>query len=288
MRVKDLYNWAGALDGQTVRTQGYTRENDGAAMSWRMQREKPAEALYQRISVPTANGGWAVPTGVPTAPPRAPYAPSAEDMIRRGWTFQTEGGKDLIWEGTGRQGPLWGGVPVHRRYQKPYPITCSHFTGMLMMGWVYGSTTYKIDEPYSAGWYIPLEGLTATRAEIWQAHRQARWFYNHGDLWLSDGSDMARGDIVFFSEQNPEKQNDRVKAGTGDAYFGNIFHVAQYLGGGKLLQAATPTSPTGVYEEPWEGYLKGTTSWVARPSWAPPKGTHTSLWDGEKEVLVGR
>lgn len=282
MLGKDLYNWTGALSNQLVQCTGYTKEGDGAkGMTFRMSPgSAQLSSLEKLISVPTANGGWAVPTGVPTSPPRTPQVEAAEDMIRRGYTFRDQGGKDLVWEGTGRAGPLWGGTPTHRRYSKPYPITCSHFTGMLMKGWEYSSTTYVEDESYATGWFIPLGNQTPAAAEIWQAHRQARLFYSRGDLWLSNGSDMERGDIVFFSQQNPEGQNDKVKAGTADAYFGNIYHVAQYLGDGKLLQAATPTSPTGVYEVAWST-LSSTTAWVARPAWSPPPSTRAFLWDGK-------
>lgn len=283
MRVKDIYNGLG-LSGE-VTTTGYVTEGDGGQMRFRIQDAAP-EGIMGRVSVPTADGKWALPQGLPTQPPRQPLEAAAEDMIRRGYTFRDEGGKDLIWEGTGRQGPLWGGQPVHRRYSKPYPITCSHFTGMLMMGWAYSSTTYVVDEPFRAGWYIPLEGQGAVGAQIWQAHRQARLFYRRGDLWLTDGSDLQRGDIVFFSEQNPEKQNENVKTGKADAYFGNIYHVAQYLGGGKILQAATPTSPTGVFEAPYAGHLKNTSTWAARPSWVPPEGTVLSVVDDKREVPV--
>ena len=278
---KDLYNRSGELGA--VVTTGAVKEGDGGGMEWDVRSEKPGGVLGL-VSVPCADGKWAVPVNVPAAPPRPPNKPAGEDMIRRGYTFRDEGGKDLVWEGTGRAGPLWGGTPTHRRYSKPYPITCSHFTGMLMKGWEYSSTTYVVDESYSTGWYIPLEGMTPAQAEIWQAHRQARLFYRRGDLWLSDGTDLHRGDFVFFSNNNPEEQNDNVKAGKTDAYFGNIYHVAQYLGDGKLLQAATPTSPTGVYELHLSS-LRSTLSWVARPAWAPPKGSHVSLWVNGNEVL---
>lgn len=158
MLGKDLYNWTGALSNQLVQCTGYTKEGDGAkGMTFRMSPgSAQLSSLEKLISVPTANGGWAVPTGVPTSPPRTPQVEAAEDMIRRGYTFRDQGGKDLVWEGTGRAGPLWGGTPTHRRYSKPYPITCSHFTGMLMKGWEYSSTTYVEDESYATGWFIPL------------------------------------------------------------------------------------------------------------------------------------
>lgn len=282
MIARDIMNGSGLPT--ELETTGFSREGDGGGMRWRVQGSAP-DGVMALVSLPTADGQWAVPVAPPVRPPRRPNQAAAEDMIRRGFTFRDEGGRDLVWEGKGRAGPLWGGTPVHRRYSKPYPITCSHFTGMLMMGWEYSSTTYVVDTPRQVGWYVPLEGQTPAQAEIWQAHRQARLFYRRGDLWLSDGSDLERGDIVFFSQQDPEGQNAKVRAGENDAYFGNIYHVAQYLGGGQLLQAATPTSPTGVFEVPLSS-LRSTLSWVARPAWVPPPGdrVRVSVWQGVSEV----
>lgn len=277
--VRDLLSATG-LSG-SVSTRGYYRRADGAGMEWRIASAPPAGALGL-VSVPTADGGVAVPTGLPSGPPRpAQHSGAVSDLLRRAYTFRDEGGTDLRWNAQ-RQGPGLSRTPVHSSQPKPYPVTCSHFVGMVLAGWEYRTTTYVADSNTRTGWYVPL-GVEPRRAEIWQAHRLARLLFVRGDLWFTDGTDIERGDLLFFAEKDPERSYERVRTGAVQPYFGNVYHVAINLGGGRLLQSATPTSPTGVYETEMYRSLRETLCWAARPAWTPPQGTAMSAWIGQHE-----
>lgn len=187
-------------------------------------------------------------------------------MLHRALTFRDQGGTDLVWEGGGRAGPLFGSV-VHKRYQAPYPVSCSHLVGMVIAGLEYATTTYVIDQNTPAGWRVPLGDTSPVRAQIWQAHRIARFFYRQRSLWLTNGEGIAPGDVLFFSRQNPEGKNADIIAGRQrEAYFGNVYHTGIYLGGGRVLHSTGPTSPTGVWDAPLTGDLAATLTWAARPA----------------------
>lgn len=269
-----------------VRTRYWAKPGDGAGQDWAIQDEEPTGVLG-RMSLPTVDGRWAVPTSFAASPPRGPLAGAClRDVMRRALTFRDEGGTDLLWV-SDRPGPGLSRQPVHSSQPKPHPVSCSHFTGMVTAGWEYRSTTYVADQNSRTGWYVPYGAPIGPGQElvIWQACLSAQTFFTMGDVWASDGTDIAAGDILFFSEHDPEKSWKQVRAGTKLPYFGNVYHTALYLGGGSVIQAATPTSPTGVYARPLAG-LSDTLSLVARPRWAPPAGTGMSVWiDGYETPL---
>lgn len=278
-RVRDLLNGRG-LSGD-VTTRGWSFPGDNAGMTWRIQDEKPAIPTLS-FTIPTLDGKWAVPTGFASQPPRPPTPePYLSDVLRRARTFKDEGGTDLKWEST-RKGPGTSPTPVHSTYSKPYSVTCSHFTGMVAAGWEYKTTTYVADQNTRTGCYNPYGG-DPTKMNLWQAWLSARWFFSNGDLWACTEGQIAPGDFLFFAEQDPEKSFASARAGTITPYFGNIFHVSIYLGGGLMLQSATPTSPTGVYEEPLNGYLKNSLRFAVRPRWRP-LAAGVDLWDGGYEL----
>lgn len=281
-RVRDLMLSRG-LSGE-VTTRGWSFPGDKAGMTWRVQVEKP-ELPVLSYTIPTADERWAVPTGFATEPPRPPMSGELlEDVLRRARTFKDEGGTDLKWEST-RKGPGTSPTPVHSTYEKPYSVTCSHFTGMVLAGWEYRTTTYVQDRNERTGWYVPYGGDPA-KMNLWQAWLSARWFFTQGDLWACDRDQIAPGDLLFFAEQNPEKSYPKALTGELTPYFGNIFHVSMYLGGGLMIQSATPTSPTGVYEEPLNGYLKNSLRFAVRPRFRPPDDVLTSIVSGGHEAAL--
>lgn len=287
MLAKDLYEYEG--NATEFKLTGWLKEGDGGGGLYKVAGFPTSSFEFRRwgTGVPLKNGRRVFLDEFPWYTKYENPTQARADVVRRGFTYRDEGGTDLVWEGTGRAGPLWGGTPVHKRYSKPHPITCSHFIGMLMMGWAYGDTTYVRDTPRVSGWSVPLDGLTPKDAGIWQAHRQAMFLYKHGWLRFWEGyyESLYPGDIVFFSQLNPENSNEKVLRGETDAYWGNVYHVALYLREGTLLQAATPESPTGVYETPITESLKSTLTFVSRPPWVPPPSVDLSVWDGERELV---
>lgn len=252
--VVDLMNASG-LSG-TVRTVNHDTPGDGGGMTFTVQAEAPGGVL-ENIALPLADGKWAVPQSVASAPSTAINEAAAQDAIARGQTF-VDAGKSLIWDAS-RRSPLNGGV-VHQQTSAPYPITCSSFVGMTLLGWDYQHTTYVAQENSAVGYAIDLD-VPPEQARIWQAHRLAKWLYTHGDAWLGSEGGYQPGDVLFFSKQSPEG-----KETTGE-YFMNIYHVAIYAGDGMVMHSTGPSAPGGVYlGRIGQTYLDDL-SLVVRPNW---------------------
>ena len=264
-----------------VRTRGWAFATDGASQNW----EILPTISDNRLALPTKDGKWAVPTDFLRTPPRPPIREEVlEDVLRRARTFKYEGSTDLKWDGTGR-GPMASKEPVHKILPKPYPITCSHFVGMVLAGLEYTSTTYVRDSNVKTGYFVPY-GAPAESLNLYQAWLSARWFFINGDMWWSDGTDIAPGDLLFFSHQDPESTYDRVREGKTTPYFGNIYHVSLYMGANTMIQSATPTSPTGVYELSFTKSYKDDFRLAVRPKWRPPmKSLLGLLYNGHENLL---
>ena len=239
---------------QTVTTSGHLDPGDGAGMTYSV-RDTNVSGILGNIAVPTADGQWAVPTGLPEHPSTQADAASVEDEIARAQSF-ADAGAGLVRDDA-RPSPLTSSGVVHAGQSAPYPISDASFVGMTLMGWDYSHTTYVADENTRVGSWVDF-GQTAG-SELGQSHALARWFYAHGDLWLNVDDDYQRGDILFFSKQSPGG------AGTTGDYFANVYHSAIYLGGGMIAHASD--SGTGVVVESLSSALKQDLSLVARPSW---------------------
>lgn len=269
-----------------VRTRGWSWDADGAGQDWQIHDTAPA-GRAGLMALPTVDGRWAVPTSFATAPPRRPLGGAGlQDVMRRAYTFRDQGGTDLRWSGQ-RPGPGLSIAPVHSSQAKPYPVSCSHFIGMVTAGWEYASTTYVADANTRTGWYVPYGQPIGPGQQliIWQACLSARFFFSAGDMWATDGTDIARGDLLYFCQHDPEKTWERAQHGEITAYFANVYHTALYVGDATVLQSATPTSPTGVYEAPLSG-LASTLALAARPRWAPPQDTALSIWLDDHETPI--
>ena len=122
----------------TVATLGTVSAGDGGAMSYSVTDSLPAGDL-EDIAVPLADGRWAVPEGLPTAPRTVPDPAAVEDTVARAMTFAAAG-EALHWD-SGRATPLSDQV-VHDTQTRPYAVTASAFVGMVLRGWDYEHTTY--------------------------------------------------------------------------------------------------------------------------------------------------
>ena len=245
----------------TVRTVGDEYADDGAGMTYTVTSTKPTDETAN-VSMPLADGQWAVPQGFATAPSTQPSAAGAEDLITRGKTF-VDAGTQLQWDAS-RPTPLTGKV-VHAETSAPYPVTCSAFVGMALMGWDYNSTTYVADKNTKVGYGVDF-GPNAEGSHIWQANNLASWFYANGDLWLDTDGQYQRGDVLFFSSHNPT-----VSPGYGPgatSTFGNVYHVAIYLGDGMLMHSTGRAAGQGVHISKMGSSLEADLSFVARPGWS--------------------
>ena len=238
----------------TVATLGTVSAGDGGAMSYSVTDSLPAGDL-EDIAVPLADGRWAVPEGLPTAPRTVPDPAAVEDTVARAMTFAAAG-EALHWD-SGRATPLSDQV-VHDTQTRPYAVTASAFVGMVLRGWDYEHTTYVAGGNTQVGQAVDFGTTSGT--ELGQASRLARWFYAHGDLWLDTDGQYQRGDVLFFSNQE--------HAGTqpgGAPYFGNVYHTAVYLGDGRLVHATGPTTSAGVHVDALSPSLQADLTFVARP-----------------------
>ena len=245
--------WVRGLSG-TITTLGTVSAGDGGAMSYSVTDSLPAGDL-EDIAGPLADGRWAVPEGLPTAPRTVPDPAAVEDTVARAMTFAAAG-EALHWD-SGRATPLSDQV-VHDTQTRPYAVTASAFVGMVLRGWDYEHTTYVAGGNTQVGQAVDFG--TTSGAELGQASRLARWFYAHGDLWLDTDGQYQRGDVLFFSNQE--------HAGTqpgGAPYFGNVYHTAVYLGDGRLVHATGPTTSAGVHVDALSPSLQADLTFVARP-----------------------
>lgn len=245
--------WVRGLSG-TITTLGTVSAGDGGAMSYSVTDSLPAGDLGD-IAVPLADGRWAVPEGLPTAPRTVPDPAAVEDTVARAMTFAAAG-EALHWD-SGRATPLSDQV-VHDTQTRPYAVTASAFVGMVLRGWDYEHTTYVAGGNTQVGQAVDFGTTSGT--ELGQASRLARWFYAHGDLWLDTDGQYQRGDVLFFSNQE--------HAGTqpgGAPYFGNVYHTAVYLGDGRLVHATGPTTSAGVHVDALSPSLQADLTFVARP-----------------------
>ncbi|QHO91766.1 hypothetical protein CWT12_11255 [Actinomyces sp. 432] len=277
--TSDLMSASG-LSG-TVYTAGDEFADDGAGMSYSISDTLP-DGIEGNIAVPLADDSYAVPQGLPTAPTRATDSAAVEDLLSRAQSFY-DAGSQLIWDSS-RPTPLTGTV-VHSSTTAPYGVTCSTFVSMVLLGWDYDHTTYVADENTQVGYAVDF-GVDPSTSKIWRANNLASWFYAHGDLWLETGDagdTFERGDILFFSEQDPEGRIDQVRSGTEATYFGNVYHAAIYMGDGMLIHS-TGTGD-GVNITTLNPVLKQDLSFVARPSFTTEaantgQATETSTGQG--------
>ncbi|MDO4901554.1 hypothetical protein [Actinomyces sp.] len=249
---------ASSLSG-TVYTAGDEAADDGAGMRFTVTNTLP-DGIEGNIAVPLADNTWAVPQGLPTSPTRNADSAAVEDLLTRAQTFYDAGGQ-LIWDSS-RPTPLTGTV-VHSSTSAPYGVTCSTFVSMVLLGWDYQHTTYVSNENTQVGYAVDF-GVDPTTSKIWRANNLASWFYANGDLWLETNGNYQRGDILFFSAQDPEGRIDQVRAGTEATYFGNVYHAAIYMGDGKLIHS-TGTGD-GVNITDLNPVLEADLSFVARPN----------------------
>lgn len=240
----------------TVQTRGHASAGDGAGMTFSIASSRPS-GITGAMAVPLADGKWAIPQNLPTSPTTQPSSTSVEDAVARARTFAAAG-SDLVWDPT-RQTPLSESV-VHAQSNKPYALTCSSFVGMVLQGWDYQHTTFVADQNSRVGDWVDFGA--AQPGDLWQAHKLARWFYANGDLWLDAGAGgYQRGDLLFFSQQDPEGR------GTSGNYFGNIYHVGIYLGDGRIIHSTGASAGAGVIEQDLTDRLRADISFVARPTW---------------------
>lgn len=271
--TRTLMNSTG-LSGR-VTTKQWSKNGDGAGLNWDVVTEKPT-GIRERIAIPTADGRYAIPVDFKYPPLNHQLPKEYEnDILVRAHTFMYQGGTDLKWGGKGA-GPMTTKEPIHKVRSKPYPITCSHFTGMVAAGYEYTSTTYVADENSVTGAYIPFDDKPEN-LNIYQACLTAQKYYTMGILWLvTDDFQPKPCDLLFYAMPDPEGSYAKARAGTEPPYFGNVYHVGIYVDGDKIIQSAYPDSPTGVYIASYRE-MRNTLTFVARPKW---------VWGPENPIRV--
>ncbi|WJZ01661.1 hypothetical protein CFREI_01785 [Corynebacterium freiburgense] len=259
--IVDLKKMSGVSG--SVETKGHIQADDQAGMAFSIESKQP-EGVLGNVAVPLADGKWAVPENLPTGPDKPVDNAAVDDAIARARTF-VAAGRDLRWDSHGLT-PLHTSGVVHEKSNKPYPIYCSSLVGMVLKGWDYEHTTYVADANTSVGTSVDLgeaANITDVQDDMWQSNKLARWFYTHGDLWLNNGEQKyERGDLLFLAKQKPEGSD----ANTGE-YFGNIYHVAMYIGDNKVIHSYAPDTDGGVVEQEMDEFLREGTAFVARPDW---------------------
>ncbi|WP_154652400.1 hypothetical protein [Actinomyces timonensis] len=249
------------LPGQ-VTTTADRKAGDGMSMTYSIVASLPDGDLG-RMAVPLEDGMYAVPEGLRTQPATTPNAAATSDAVARAQTF-VDAGNSITWDAS-RPTPLSGPKPVHQLTSAPYAVTCANFVGMVLVGLDYNHSTYVADKNTPVGYTVDF-GQRAEGSELWQANHLASWFYAHGDMWLDTTGDYQPGDILFFSQQNPEGNNSRVRSGQIPTYFANVYHTAIYIGDGKVMQATGPGK--GVTIDSLSGSLRDDITLVARPSYS--------------------
>jgi len=256
--VEDMSEASG-LSG-TVQTAGYATAGDGGGMTYTITDTQP-QGTYGNIAVRLADGDWAVPENLDEQTDAQADSTLVEHELTRAQSFAAAG-TDLVWDSS-RATPLSGKV-IHATDSKPYALTCSSFVGMVLMGWDYEHTTYVADRNTQVGEGVDF-GSAAHSGELWGAANLARWFHAHGETWLDDGSEQYQpGDVLFFSQQ-PTDGGSSVSSDSDQSQFANIYHVAIYVGDGRIIHSYGPESGAGVIEEDFSASLQDDLSFVARP-----------------------
>ncbi|SPF67966.1 LPXTG_anchor: LPXTG cell wall anchor domain [Propionibacterium ruminifibrarum] len=256
--VEDMSEASG-LSG-TVQTAGYATAGDGGGMTYTITDTQP-QGTYGNIAVRLADGDWAVPENLDEQTDAQADSTLVEHELTRAQSFAAAG-TDLVWDSS-RATPLSGKV-IHATDSKPYALTCSSFVGMVLMGWDYEHTTYVADRNTQVGEGVDF-GSAAHNGELWGAANLARWFHAHGETWLDDGSEQYQpGDVLFFSQQ-PTDGGSSVSSDSDQSQFANIYHVALYVGDGRIIHSYGPESGAGVIEEDFSASLQDDLSFVARP-----------------------
>ena len=253
------------LPGQ-VTTTADRKAGDGVSMTYTIVASLPDGDLG-RMAVPLEDGMYAVPEGLRTQPATTPNSTATSDAKKRAPTFVDAGGA-ITWDPS-RPSPLSGQGATKDLTPRPYPITCSSFVGMVLGGLDYSHSTYQASTNTPVGYAVDF-GQRIEGSDLWQANHLAAWFYEHGDMWLDTTGAYEVGDVLFFSEQNPERSNAKVRSAQLPTYFGNVYHTAIYIGDGKVMQATSPGK--GVTIDTLAGKLKDDVPLVARRCRPGPGG----------------
>lgn len=250
-----------------VTTTADRKAGDGVSMTYTIVASLPDGDLG-RMAVPLEDGMYAVPEGLRTQPATTPNVAATSDAVARAQTFVDAGGA-ITWDPS-RPSPLSGQGATKDLTPRPYPITCSSFVGMVLGGLDYSHSTYQASTNTPVGYAVDF-GQRIEGSDLWQANHLAAWFYEHGDMWLDTTGAYEVGDVLFFSEQNPERSNAKVRSAQLPTYFGNVYHTAIYIGDGKVMQATSPGK--GVTIDTLAGKLKDDVTLVARPSYKDAPST---------------
>lgn len=229
--------------GSKIAINGFVNFDDVMFMTYRVDATLPSDRVLSRISVPMANGRWAVPLFDKLHFDSNYDFLAAVEMEKVARTY-VDAGADLIYDSS-RHSPLTAPQPVHQMYSKPYPITCSSFGNLVMMGIPYELSTYVANannRKYLWGTKYPLKEFTAGP---WQAHKMLEYWVREGKaVYYRPGqTDLKPGDMIFYCKQDPEG------AGSGGSYFFNAYHNAMYIGNGNLIHAYAPISGNGVVQQ---------------------------------------
>jgi len=269
----------------------FDSEYDDIALEFTVQDSLPDKTAgtANRLAQPLANGKFAILQTDDYTLPVENSAANVEAMLAVAKTY-LDAGDALVWNAD-------GGTPLYTNKPAPvgtinghnvYAITCSAFVNMVIGGWKYEDTTYNPANETSHssyGWGVDFnDHAPGKENRPYGANRLLKWLYSKDQVALYNG-DAANpnykvGDILFFSQQNPEGRdlNDSI-------YFMNAYHTGIYYGKDAqgrdlILHSAGTYHGNGVVVEVMSEELKSNLSYIARPH----LGNSTVTISGEAEV----
>lgn len=190
--------------GDFAKTIDHTESNDQVRVLYKIESSLPTNSLMSRVAAPLANGNYAVPQILNTKLPEVNSSQRTKELLEVAQTYADAGNK-LVWDPT-RSAPLHTGGVVHQRYSAPYALTCSSFVGMALLAWKYENTTYVANtNTASYPWGTTFERPAGTQPPF-QAWKLLAWYYwqNRAVPYLPGTEEYQPGDLLFFSQQNPE------------------------------------------------------------------------------------
>lgn len=234
--------------------------NDQVQNIYKVVDTLPNNRVLSRISVPLANGKYALPQALNTKLPEPNSSQRVSELLEVAQTY-VDAGAQLKWD-SGRDTPLQSVEPIHTRYTAPYALTCSSFANMVLAAWKYSDTTYVANSntaSYSWGTNFNRPAGTQPPFQAWKLLRWMDW-QGRAAVYTPGVDNYQPGDLLFFSKQEPEGP------GTDGEYYMNVYHVSIYMGNNRVVHSISPDTGNGVVIQDLNQALKNDLTFVARPN----------------------